>query len=346
MPEAAPVYRIKRWVETFENRIEARRPLKAMEWTSNPVDLESTGLRTMLAEGTAGHAALGIWLVLPQVVGSLPREMRDGRLLRRSGTPHTVESLAIQLGVQPSDLHARMTRLVSAGWLEVIETNEDAGNLISPDQNRSKVIPYIDKKHQEHKKHKKHRDLAPASGATADSGAVATEATERTADPLAASELAASPVEAVEPAQPTRAKPRRRKSKSEDEPGEAVERDRPPERGGSEATERPVRSDHKRVIEAYFDAYRERLGRKPAITGREAKVVREMLDGGLSGDEIIAALPSYLDLAGWEAEQGWPLWALPGAWNKLQAGRSGGKPGSSRSVADSIRDTFAKLGGK
>lgn len=339
---AAPLYRLKSWDETFENK--ATRKLRYLTRFQAPIDFGSTGYgRIMREPEPMGEAVYGVWMALIATAATCtPR----GTLRRSDGTPHTPESIADRTRMRTATVTRAWEIFIEMGWL-VTDRKRVTKSAPSAPHGGRQGEPRVraedgtgqDRTGQE-------KSLAPASGATAGSGAVVTEATERTADPLAASEPAASPVEAVEPAQPTRAKPRRCKPKSDDEPGEAVERDRPPERGESEATERPVRSDHKRVIEAYFDAYRERLGRKPVITGREAKVVREMLDGGLSGDEIIAALPAYLDLSGWEAEQGWPLWALPGAWNKLQAGRSGGKPGSSRSVADSIRDTFAKLGGK
>ena len=79
------------------------------------------------------------------------------------------------------------------------------------------------------------------------------------------------------------------------------------------------KTNHQSVMAAYSDGFLERHGARPHLNGRDGMAVGRLLaQHGL--EAVLAAMPAYLDASGWEAAQGWPLWGLEGAWNRIHTG--------------------------
>lgn len=112
------LYRIKAWGDTFESRLDAKRPKRRMPWFSYPNDSGSTGLAMLLGGWSQnGRTGLALWPLLLSIVADLPAEQRDGSLIRADGTPHTRETIAARCRIPSEDVAAGIEALLGSGWL-------------------------------------------------------------------------------------------------------------------------------------------------------------------------------------------------------------------------------------
>ena len=107
------IYRIHRWNETFlYDKAKGRKG--KLKWLAVPVKLDDLDL-IALAESRGGAAALGVWLMLLEVAGSL--EARDGYLRRSTGDPLTLCDLSKLTRLPKSVLEKGIHALGEIGWL-------------------------------------------------------------------------------------------------------------------------------------------------------------------------------------------------------------------------------------
>jgi len=115
------LYRIKDWDKHFENN--RTRELKNMPWLPLPTKLDGDGY-TELVEHKNGAAHFGAWTAILKVAGRC--DLR-GTLLRGNSQPHTSESLARITRLPKKVFDEVLPRLVSIGWVEVLEQKPQEG---------------------------------------------------------------------------------------------------------------------------------------------------------------------------------------------------------------------------
>lgn len=123
------VYRIAHWKEHFENN--RTRELKQMEWVPVPNRHDGDGY-TELLDHPNGMAHYAAWCLLLQIASkcelpadacgknALPCDKR-GTLLRDGAKPHDAGSLARQTRGNRDVFAEAIPRLVSIGWLEIVD---------------------------------------------------------------------------------------------------------------------------------------------------------------------------------------------------------------------------------
>jgi hypothetical protein len=110
------MYRIADWNVHFE--INRSRETKAMKWVAIPNKLDGDGYTELICDHDHGAAHYGVWCALVLVASKCsPR----GTLIRESGKPHDIKSLA-RITRMPAALIAEaIDRLTgSIGWLECV----------------------------------------------------------------------------------------------------------------------------------------------------------------------------------------------------------------------------------
>jgi hypothetical protein len=112
-------YRIKDWASRFENN--RSRELKNLDWFACPNSLDGDGY-TELIEFEDGAASYGCFITLCAIASRCePR----GTLVRDSGKPHDVASLARLTRIPRDTVDAAINHLLGVGWLiaEEVEVN-------------------------------------------------------------------------------------------------------------------------------------------------------------------------------------------------------------------------------
>lgn len=120
------VYRVKSWLETFEPE---KRLRKRLSWFAYPNDSGSTGLGMLLnAWDSGGREALAVWPLILSIVADLPLELRDGRVMRGDGEPHTVRSMAARWRLPVDVVQGAIDTLSGdAGWV-LVESEPNQGD--------------------------------------------------------------------------------------------------------------------------------------------------------------------------------------------------------------------------
>lgn len=125
MTDTRPIlYRIANWSENFENG--ETRKLKTMKWIPLPTKQDGDGY-TELMDHRNGAAHFGVWTALLQLASKC---IERGLLMRGTGMPHTVESIARIIRVREAVITEAIERFIKIGWLEVLQ--EAPGKTGSP----------------------------------------------------------------------------------------------------------------------------------------------------------------------------------------------------------------------
>lgn len=112
------MWRIRDWKNLFENN--RTRNLKSMGWVPLPNKHDGDGY-TELMDHPDGTSHFGAWVGVVQVASRCdPR----GTLVRDSGEPHTVSTLARMTRIPVSILESALPRLVAIGWIEETSTKQ------------------------------------------------------------------------------------------------------------------------------------------------------------------------------------------------------------------------------
>lgn len=116
-----PLYRVRRWDEIYENN--RSRELKDLDWVPMPNNHDGDGYSYMMSQRRCvSYFAAWNWIV--QVASKCdPR----GTLIRKTGKPHTAETIARQCRA-PSGVFEPALKFFAADeilWLEVVEFIED-----------------------------------------------------------------------------------------------------------------------------------------------------------------------------------------------------------------------------
>ena len=107
----AKVLAVRDWDGIFENN--RSRAIDQLRWVPMP-NAHDGAAYLELMDGPEGAAHYGCWALIVQVASKCaPR----GVLVRRSGQPHTPETLARQVHVPAATMQAALERLVQLGWL-------------------------------------------------------------------------------------------------------------------------------------------------------------------------------------------------------------------------------------
>ena len=123
--------RVRNWNTHYE--INRTRSLKSMLWFPVPNRLDNDGYIELVSHPN-GAAHLGAWLSNLQVASRCkPR----GTLVRDDSTPHTPASLARLTRIPVAVFDEAIPRLLSIGWLEVVQQDSDSRQL-------SAEIPQVD----------------------------------------------------------------------------------------------------------------------------------------------------------------------------------------------------------
>lgn len=104
--------RVRNWNKHYENA--KSRTIREISWFSMPNKMDNEGYVSLVSHPD-GAAHLGAWTAILQIAS---RNTPRGSLLRRDGTPHTPESLALISRLPASVFTEALPRLFSMGWLE------------------------------------------------------------------------------------------------------------------------------------------------------------------------------------------------------------------------------------
>ena len=131
MADTVRLLRVRNWNTHYE--INRTRSLKSMVWFPVPNRLDNDGYIELVSHPN-GASHLGVWISNLQVASRCkPR----GTLVRDDGTPHTSASLARLTRIPVSVLDEAIPRLLTIGWLEVVQRDSDIPQLVA-------VIPQVD----------------------------------------------------------------------------------------------------------------------------------------------------------------------------------------------------------
>lgn len=147
-----PTYRIRNWDDSFETS--ESRKVKRLDWVAVPTDLQSTGLIELITGHPNGEKHVGAWLVILELAATCsPR----GTLVRESGKPHTVRTIANATRFSEATIAETIQRACVIGWMEAVgeSPGESAGDLpvdraIPPEvrenagESRENISAYID----------------------------------------------------------------------------------------------------------------------------------------------------------------------------------------------------------
>ena len=123
MNNGTSLLRVRNWNTHYE--INRTRSLKSMLWFPVPNRLDNDGYIELVSHPN-GAAHLGAWLSNLQVASRCkPR----GTLVRDNGTPHTSASLARLTRIPVNVFDEAIPRLLSIGWLEVVQQDSDNRHL-------------------------------------------------------------------------------------------------------------------------------------------------------------------------------------------------------------------------
>jgi uncharacterized phage protein (TIGR02220 family) len=116
-----PLYRVRRWDEIYENN--RSRELVSLDWIPVPNNHDGDGYTYMMSQRRCvSYFAAWNWII--QVASKCePR----GTLIRKTGKPHTAESMA-RLSRAPVSIFAPALEFFATGeiaWLEIVDHIED-----------------------------------------------------------------------------------------------------------------------------------------------------------------------------------------------------------------------------
>jgi hypothetical protein len=127
--------RIKDWDCTFENA--TTRKIVQLRYFCCPVDLQSTGYLTLMAQGQKGVAAYGVFIALCQYSGSLNKERR-GTIARKNGDAVPLSVLSAAIGIDETVLNESLELLCSP---EVAWISQQSPTLPECDTQQSPTLP-------------------------------------------------------------------------------------------------------------------------------------------------------------------------------------------------------------
>lgn len=107
-------YRIRRWDEVFLTA-KTRNRRGRLRAVLVPCKLDDVDYIALMARDDGGACALGVWLALIELAGSL--DARDGRLARSDGTPFTAAELSQLTRIPEDTLALGIGALAAVGWL-------------------------------------------------------------------------------------------------------------------------------------------------------------------------------------------------------------------------------------
>lgn len=108
-------YRIKSWDETFENN--RSRVIDRLTWVAIPNAFDGDGYVEIMQEED-GVTLLGVWDLLVRLASRVPKESRDGRILRRGDKPHTARTIASVTRAPEAIIQRGLDYFMDLGWLE------------------------------------------------------------------------------------------------------------------------------------------------------------------------------------------------------------------------------------
>ena len=115
------VYRIRNWAQYYENN--RTRGMKEMRWVPIPINLSSDGY-TLIMDQKDGPAIFGAFIACVELAGSC-RER--GTLMRSSGDPHDIDSLARVTRVDKKTISNMLNFCTEkCKWLEYIDLETGA----------------------------------------------------------------------------------------------------------------------------------------------------------------------------------------------------------------------------
>lgn len=102
------------WKETFENADTRKR--QRMGWIMVPTGCDSKGYRRLMRSGKDGAAALGVFIGLCQLMGTMPKETR-GAFVNSDGSDMDLNDISEVARIDAAVLSDAIPRLVSCGWV-------------------------------------------------------------------------------------------------------------------------------------------------------------------------------------------------------------------------------------